>query len=136
WWARCAGIAAPTTRARQARSATQDFLGRGTDAGVIRLRHARPSCRGWRSQRGTCGTRAGWRSMKTLRFHDEARRPSYYGASSRHAVARLQEICRAWTTVAALASPAAARRWCVLEAEHSRVRSAPQEVLGRAPSAQ
>src|SRR6476661_5151111 len=37
---------------------------------------------------------------------------------------------------AALASPAAARRWCVLEAEHSRVRSATQEVLGRAPSAQ
>jgi len=33
--------------------------------------------------------------MKTLQLHDEARRPSYYGASSRHAVARLQEICRA-----------------------------------------
>jgi len=30
---------------------------------------------------------------------------------------------------AALASPAAARRWCLLEAEHSRVRSATKEVL-------
>src|SRR5580765_5158810 len=65
---------------------------------------------------------------------DEARRPSSYGASSRHAVARLQEICRARTTFAALASPAAARRWRVLEAEQSRVRSATQEVLGRAPT--
>src|SRR6476660_2319243 len=71
--------------------------------------------------------------MQALRFHDGARRPSYCGASSRGAVAKRQEIGhRARTTFAALASPAAARRWRVLEAEHARVRSAPQEVLGRA----
>src|SRR5207244_4132380 len=35
-----------------ARSATQDFLGRETDARMWRRYHAPPSCRGWRSQRG------------------------------------------------------------------------------------
>src|SRR5437762_3892049 len=99
------------------RSATQDILGREPDAGVLRPHHARPTCRGWQSQRGK-RTRA-VRSREQAQLRTDQRAP--------------RDLATARACYAALALPAAARRSGVTKAQHSRLRSATQDVLGRAP---
>src|SRR5205814_8118402 len=122
---RC-GCAGPHARAARPargevlkpRSATQDILGRGAEARVLRLRHARPPCRGWQSQRGRTGTR---------------RRKVSRGSLIRSQLGLFAAANRA-CSFAALALPAAAGRSGVMRTEHARVRFATQDVLGRAPS--
>src|SRR5439155_438245 len=128
--ARLASFASVSSRLRRyartwwessARSATQDILGRGAEARVLRLHHARPPCRGWRSQRGTAGTRGRRVSRRGWGLVAFATGPVRAAAEPRVFVCRAGFASRG-------------RAVGVIRTEHARVRFATQDVLGRAPS--